>query len=151
MRELFRISTMYQRIEEMPIPVGSEFEVSTREAHMVQAVGENNNMSVTQLADHFGITKSGASQMVKKLTNKGFVLKRQAAHSNKEFELSLTPLGWEVFKAHERLHGQDFNTLIDGLASFSISQVATLSVLMESIGTTLEKIIYQRDKANKKR
>lgn len=42
---------------------------------MVQAVGENRNMSVTQLAKHFGITKSGASQMVKKLTNKGFVLK----------------------------------------------------------------------------
>jgi len=89
--------------------------------------------------------------MVKKLTNKGFVLKRQAAHSNKEFELSLTPLGWEVFEAHERLHGKDLDTLIDGLASFSISQVATLSVLMESIGTTLEKIISQRDEANKKR
>jgi DNA-binding MarR family transcriptional regulator len=118
---------------------------------MVQAVGENRNMSVTQLADHFGITKSGASQMVKRLTKKGFLLKRQAAHSNKEFELSLTLLGRQVFEAHERLHGKDFNTLIDGLASFSISQVATLSVLMESIGTTLENVISQRDKANKKR
>lgn len=145
-RELLRISTMYQRIEEMPIPIGRDVEVSTREAHIVQAVGENQNMSVTQLGDHFGITKSGASQMVKKLTNKGFVLKRQAAHSNKEFELSLTPLGWQVFEAHERLHGKDLNILIDALASFSISQIATLSVLMESIGKILEKLIAQRDK-----
>ena len=57
LHELFRISTMYQRIEGMPIPVDRETEVSTREAHMVQAVGENRNMSVTQLADYFGITK----------------------------------------------------------------------------------------------
>lgn len=149
--ELLRISTMYQRIEEMPIPVGNEVEVSTREAHMIQAVGENRNMSVTQLAEHFGITKSGASQMVKKLTNKGFVLKRQAANSNKEFELSLTPLGWKAFEAHERLHGKDLNVLIDGLASFPISQVATLSVLMESIGTILEKLISRREKESKKR
>lgn len=149
-RELLRISTMYQRIEEMPIPVDSETEVSTREAHTIQAIGENQKMSVTQVADHFGITKSGASQMVKKLTQKGFLLKRQAAHSNKEFELSLTPLGWKAFQAHERLHGKDFNQLIDGLASFSISQIATLSVLMESLGTIMEKRIAKRDEEGNK-
>ena len=144
LRELFRISSMYQRIEQMPIPLGSDDEVSTREAHMIQALGENRKMSVTRLADHFGITKSGASQMVKRLTGKGFLLKQQAAHSNKEIELSLTPRGWQVFEVHEKLHGRDFNTLINGLTSFPIFQITTLSVLMESIGTILENRISQR-------
>ncbi len=147
-RELLRIAAMYQRIEQMPIPVGNGDQVSTREAHMIQAVGEGRDLSVTQLADHFGITKSGASQMVKKLENKGYLLKRQSPHSNKEFELSLTDLGQKVFQVHEQLHGKDFNTLIDGLESFSISQIATLSVLMESIGTTMEKRLSSRDKKN---
>ena len=148
-RELLRISSLYQRIEEMPIPVDDQTEVSTREAHTIQAIGENRKMSVTQVADHFGITKSGASQMVKKLTQKGFLLKRQAAHSNKEFELSLTPLGWQAFEAHERLHGKDFNKLIDGLTPFSISQIATLSVLLESLGTIMENRISKRSEEDK--
>ena len=147
--ELLRISTLYQRIEEMPIPVDSRTEVSTREAHTIQAIGQNRKMSVTQVADHSGITKSGASQMVKKLTQKGFLLKRQAAHSNKEFELSLTPLGLQAFEAHERHHGKDYNKLIKGLEPFSISQIATLSVLLESLGTIMENRISKWDKTDK--
>ncbi len=38
--------------------------------------------------------------------------------------------------------------LIDGLESFSISQIATLSVLMESIGTIMEKRLSTRDQEN---
>ena len=146
--ELLRISTLYQRIEEMPIPVNSQTEVSTREAHTIQVIGENRKMSVTRVADCFGITKSGASQMVKKLTQKGFLLKRQAAHSNKEFELSLTPLGWQAFQAHERHHGKDYKKLIKGLEPFSILQIATLSVVLESLGAIMENRICQRDKTD---
>lgn len=143
-RDLLRISAMYGQIEAMPIRIDSKTEVSTREAHTIQAVGENQDMNVTQLAEHFGITKSGASQMVKKLVNKDFILKRQSAHSNKEFELSLTPMGWQVFKAHERIHGEDLNKLINGLTSFSISQIATLSVLLESFREIMESRISKR-------
>lgn len=148
MSELLRISTLYQRIEEMPIPVDSQTEISTREAHTIQVIGENRKMSVTQVADFFGITKSGASQMVKKLTQKGFLLKRQAAHSNKEFELSLTPLGWQAFEAHERHHGKDYKKLIKGLEPFSILQITTLSVLLKSLGTIMENRIFKREKTD---
>ena len=145
-RELLRISKMYQQIEDMPVSVDGETDVSTREAHTIQAIGESQKISITQVAGQLGITKSAASQMVRKLAAKGFLLKRQAPHSNKEFELLLTPLGWKVFEAHERLHGKDFNTLVNGLTAFSISQIATLSVLMESIRTILEDRINTLDK-----
>lgn len=144
-RDLLRISAMYGQIEAMPIQVDSNTQVSTREAHAVQAVGENQEMSVTQLAQHFGITKSGASQMVKKLVNKGFIAKRQSARSNKEFELSLTSMGWQVFEVHERAHGEDFDKMINGLTPFSISQIATLSVLLESFKEIMEDRISNRD------
>ncbi len=147
--ELLRIASLYQRIEEMPIPVDNQIEVSTREAHTIQAIAENHKMSVTKVAGHFGITKSAASQMVKRLTLKGFLLKRQAAHSNKEFELSLSPLGYRVFKAHEGHHGEDYCKLIQGLEPFSISQIATLSVLLESLGTIMESRISKREEEDK--
>jgi DNA-binding MarR family transcriptional regulator len=137
-RELMRIARLFGRVEEMPVPVTGDLSVSTREAHTVEAVGEQEYLSVTQLAAHFGITKSAASQMVSKLVKRGFVAKKQAAHSNKEYELFLTPLGREVCDAHERFHGEDMNALVSRLSVFSLSQIATLSVLLEALGSAMD-------------
>ncbi len=145
-RELFRIARMYSRIEAMPLPIGDGSEVSTREAHTIQAVGGHDKTSVTQLASHFGITKSAASQMVAKLVKRGLLSKKQAVHSNKEFELSLTPLGQMAFDAHERLHGKDMAELIGSLSGFSLSQIATLSVLLEAVGSLMNLRLSQRSK-----
>ncbi len=145
-QELLRIAKMYSRIEELPIPVDENLEVTTREAHTIQAVGESEQMSVTHVASHFGITKSAASQMVAKLSKRGFLLKKQAVHSNKEFELFLTPLGWQAFRAHEQSHGRDMADLVDRLSAFSLSQIATLSVLLEALGSVMEQRLLRQSK-----
>lgn len=145
-RDLLRIAKMYSRIEEMPIPIDEGLEVTTREAHTIQAVGENEPMSVTQLAYFLGITKSAASQMVSKLTMRGFLLKKQSVHSNKEFELTLTPLGWRAFRAHEKFHGRDMADLVDRLSAFSLSQIATLSVLLQALGSVMDQRLSHRSK-----
>ena len=71
-RSFLRTAKMYARIEEMPIPIHEGLVVTTREAHTIQAVGDQGAMSVTEVATHFGITKSAASQMVSRLVNRGF-------------------------------------------------------------------------------
>ena len=138
-RELLRIARLYSRIEELPIPVDGSMEITTREAHTIQAVGEFERRNVTQVAAHFGITKSAASQMVAKLTKMGFLLKEQAAHSNKEYNLSLTPLGWKACRAHARFHGRDITNLVQRLSGFSLSQIATLSVMLETLGSVMDQ------------
>ncbi len=147
-RELLRISRFYTRIEEMPIPVEPGLEISTREAHTIQAVGNHTRMSVTQVADHLGITKSGASQMITKLVKRDFLIKRQAPHSNKEFELTLSDLGRKAFGAHEHLHGGDMEELISRMEGFSISQIATMAVLLESLGDVMARRLNRRSKKN---
>ena len=137
--KLIRTAHLYERIEAMPIAIDEETVVSTREAHTIQAIGEKTCVNVTQVASHFGITKSAASQLVAKLEKKGFLYKRPAAHSNKEFELSLSELGWRAFEAHEHFHGKDFVELVSSLSGFPISQIATLSVLMETLNGVMEK------------
>jgi len=140
---LLRVAKMYARIEEMPIPLGNGMEVTTREVHTIQAIGDNESMTVTGLATYFGITKSAASQMVSKLVKKGFLLKNQSVQSAKEYELSLTPLGWVAFRAHEQFHGRDMTVLIERLSGFSLSQIATLSVMLEAIGSLMNQRLDQ--------
>lgn len=138
-QQLVRIARKYARIEELPISVDGGGEVTTREAHIIQAIGEDKKLNVTNLANRVGITKSAASQMATKLTLKGFIEKMQAPHSNKEYLLSLTHSGWQVFHAHEQFHGKDMAELVNRLNAFSLSQIATISVLLDAIGAVIDE------------
>jgi DNA-binding MarR family transcriptional regulator len=145
-QQLLRVARKYSRIEELPIRIGRDLEVTTREAHIMQAVGEHAEMSVTGLAGYFGITKSAASQMVGKLAKKGFLEKGLSPHSNKELQVSLTQLGWQAFRAHELFHGKDMADLVERLSAFSLSQIATISVLLEAIGSVMDERLFQLGK-----
>ena len=145
-RELLRIAKRYSRIENLPIPVDEGVEVTTAEAHTIQAIGQGKETRVLDVANCFGITKSAASQMVAKLIRKGFLDKRQSPHNNKEFFLSLTELGWKAFRAHERFHGKDMAELVNRLSGFSLSQIATISVLLEAIGSVMDERLSERER-----
>ncbi len=85
-------------------------------------------------------------RMVSKLVDKGFFVKKQSIRSNREFELSLTLLGRKTFHAHERLHGGDMERLVESLSAFSLSQIATLSVLLESLAAVMVERLSDRPK-----
>lgn len=144
-RQFVRVARKYADAENLPIPVEGHGEISTREAHIIEAVGDTPEINVTALAKRFGVSKSAASQMVSRLVQKGFVDKSPAPHSNKEFILTLTELGWRGFAAHERFHGQDLARLKSRLGAFSLSQVATLSVLLEAIDDVIDKRLKGSD------
>lgn len=144
-RQFVRVARKYADAENLPIPVEGHGEISTREAHIIEAVGDTPEINVTALAKRFGVTKSAASQMISRLVQKGFVDKSPAPHSNKEFILTLTELGWRGFAAHERFHGQDLARLKSRLGAFSLSQVATLSVLLEAIDDVIDKRLKGSD------
>jgi len=139
LHQLQRVAGMYARAEKLSIKVEEAREVTTREAHMIEAVGQRGRMNVTEAANVFGISKSAASQMISKLCEKGYLNKKLASHSNKEFEVTLTPLGNKAFLAHEQLHGKDREALLHRLQAFSIDQITTITVLLEAIGDVLDQ------------
>ncbi len=144
-QQLLRVAKKYARTEALPIPVDAGLEISTAEAHTIQAVGEGDQVRVIDLAKKFGISKSAASQMVSKLINKGFMEKKQSTENSKEYPLSLTELGWRGFRAHEKFHGKDMEYLIKSLDSFSLSQISTISVLLEALGSVMDERLLKKE------
>ncbi|WP_449245049.1 MarR family winged helix-turn-helix transcriptional regulator [Desulfobacca acetoxidans] len=138
-QKLMRILNRQAQIEEIRIRFDEGVKLTPKEIHTIQAIGEPKQINLTDLAVHFGVTKSAASQIVAKLAEKGFVRKRHAAHSNKELDLSLTELGWRAFHAHERFHGKHMADLVNRLSAFSLAQIATTSVLLDVIESVLEE------------
>ena len=144
-QQLLRVAKKYSRTEALPIPVDAGLEISTAEAHTIQAVGEGDQVRVIDLAKKFGISKSAASQMVTKLIKKGFLEKKQSPENSKEYPLSLTDLGRKGFRAHENFHGKDMAYLIKSLDPFSLSQISTISVLLEAIGSVMDERLLKKE------
>ncbi|WP_235606818.1 MarR family winged helix-turn-helix transcriptional regulator [Syntrophotalea acetylenivorans] len=129
--ELQKVARKLARIEGLPVVVGEGVEISTREAHTIQAIGEQGPLCVKDLATCFGVSKSAASQMVSKLARKGFIVKQPSAHSNKEIELSLTAMGWQACRAHEQSHGRDMARIVEAMEKLSPGEMKTLKKLLE--------------------
>ena len=142
--QLWRILNKHSRVEEHPFRFEQEIVLTPKEIHTVQAIGEREPINLTEVATHFGVTKSAASQMVAKLTEKGFVQKEFAAHSNKEYGLSLTKLGWKAFDAHSRVHGKHWESLLKRLSRFSNAQIEITSGVLTAIEKTVDEHLEKK-------
>lgn len=136
---LMRIMAKHAKIEEIPVRFEKDVKLTPKEIHTIQTIGERKDVNVTDLAAYSGVTKSAASQMAAKLVAQGFLKKARADHSNKEWRLSLTPLGHRAFRAHARIHQKHLSDLAKRLDSFSLSQIATVSVVLEVIEDIVEE------------
>jgi DNA-binding MarR family transcriptional regulator len=145
---LMRIMAKHARIEEISVRLEEGVDLTPKEMHTIQAIGERENVNVTDLASCCGVTKSASSQMAAKLARNGFLEKSRAGHSNKEWQLSLTELGWRAFHAHERIHERHFADLAKRLDSFSLSQIATVSVVLEVMEGVVEERLSQLSERN---
>lgn len=141
---LMQVAKKYAEVDSFAIEVTKERNISTREAHAIESIGENICANVTELANYFGFTKSAASQLVSKLTKQGFVVKKQAGHSNKELELSLTPLGWQAFEAHARMHGQDQQHILETMDEIEIGDLVRLNELLQHLNSIMDKRLAGR-------
>jgi DNA-binding MarR family transcriptional regulator len=144
LRRLMRIINKQRRIEDVPVRLDKDIEVTPTESHTIQVIGERKLINVTDLSVHFGVTKSAASQIVTKLANKGFVEKNVSDYSSKELQLTLTELGRRAFEAHERCYGQHLADMAGRLSSFSLSQIAVAAVMLDMIEDVMDERLKKR-------
>ncbi|KAB1443293.1 MarR family winged helix-turn-helix transcriptional regulator [Pseudodesulfovibrio senegalensis] len=130
---LLRIINKHDRIEELPIRIADDVELTAREIHTLQAIGQNEGGNMKTLAITLGVTKSAVSQMVGKLEKKGYARREKAPDNNKEIQAFLTESGWHAFKVHDKFHERHMRTLFRRLEDFSDPQIATVSAILAVI------------------
>jgi len=138
-RQLARFARKFTFMETLPVRIEQGREITTHEAHIIQAIGENEEINITHLSKLFGVTKSATSQMISRLSKNGYVKKQKSPHSNKEYSLSLTQPGWQAYCAHQQFHRREMDELIHRLSSFSSTQIATISVILATINDVIDE------------
>lgn len=109
--------------------------LSPSEIHLLQAIGMNPGLKVTDMANYVGVTKGAISQMVKKLVARGLVVKYAGAGNEKEVLLKLSASGEIARKGHDRHH----KMLVDEVAG-------SLGDLTEEQFVFLEKFLIAVEK-----
>lgn len=103
-----------QELERKTHTYGTDEPLFIAEIHMIKAIREHPEAHLTALADRLGVTKGAVSQLVKKLEEKGMIVKDRDPANRARVLLSLTAKGEKAYVLHERAH-RDFDDLVEEL------------------------------------
>ena len=133
-----RVLHKYMQLEEMPFTYGDGIRLTQREIHAIDAIGENPDVNITQLAEMQGVTKAAMSQMIYRLLEKGYVEKVAAPESDRELRMLLTSSGQTAYKAHKEYHAKRSGDFMDILGSMDAAEFAALQHVLASFEAMID-------------
>jgi DNA-binding MarR family transcriptional regulator len=85
------------------------------EIHTISSVGDLGMPTITQIANHLGVSKAAASQSIGNLCNSGYIRKMKDEKKKREVFLVLTEKGQRAYAAHKDLWKDQCMTYIADL------------------------------------
>lgn len=71
--------------------------------HVLDGIGKLGQPNGSALSARFGIPKGTVSKVTKRLASHGLIVMETIPPNKKELYFTITPLGWQIYKLHERL------------------------------------------------
>lgn len=102
--KLQSILQLARELEKAPRKFGTDELLTHTEIHLIETIGDNTDLSVTDIAGLLEITKGAVSQNLKRLEKKGFTDKRPAPENRSRAIVGLTAKGQTAFWAHKHWH-----------------------------------------------
>lgn len=98
---------------------GTEWMFSRAEIHLIEVIGDNKGISVTEAAKILGVTKGAVSQAVNKLIKRGMVRKEKVCATENTVALFLTDDGVKPYLGHIKFHEDFINNFKKGLEKYT--------------------------------
>lgn len=138
---LFKLSMKLSAVLKQPKKYGTDSILYPSEIHTLEMIGKYPGITVTELAERQGISKSALPKIIRKLVQKDLIYRYQAANNKKNILLELTDKGRSAFQQHSEFH-QTFDIRImkkiDSLTQeeylFLIDMLAELEQYADQMG-----------------
>ncbi len=147
MSKFDRVVMAMESMHSPSLSFGTGVTMYRKEIHTIQAIGKNPEINITNLAELMGVTKSAASQVIKKLERKGLVRKTYVPGNAKEVILELTELGRVGYLNHEKFHME----ALDIARGYFGDQLKNKLEAMEAVMTDFNAIVDEYEKRFNKR
>jgi DNA-binding MarR family transcriptional regulator len=128
-----------------PHTFGTGVRLHRTEIHTIQAIGENEGINLTKLADLMKVTKGAISQTISKLNEKKMVKKTYKDDNAKEIELYLTKKGKVGFINHSSMHMRMYDIVMKYYGPDFGKKLKEFSSVMEDLNSILE--LLDKEKA----
>ncbi len=109
--EKLKIHGKFQSIMELALKLtktpkrfGTDHDLSHSEIHLIEMIGDNEDLSVTDIAGLIGVTKGAVSQSLKRLERKGLTGKQPDPENRSRSLVFLTAKGNMAYWAHKHWH-----------------------------------------------
>lgn len=139
--EITRLSNKMRLLNREAMDWGTGEPLYTPEIHTIDAIGNGDGRTVTELAHWFFVTKGAVSQVVGRLARLGYITKHRNPRNGKEVLLSLTPKGQQVRASHEELHRQMDAALLDELQDVSSEQFDQFLNLLARVSGHMDRYL----------
>lgn len=103
------------------------------ESQLIQYIGKHPGTTVTDIAAELKKTPSAASQMIRKLRSKGWVVQQRNEKNNRIYHLNLTDAGWEIFEEHEKFEQFCYERTYDKLEKCSLEELKAFCKVMNLV------------------
>ncbi len=101
---LMKIVDKAQAIHKNAMHFSTDSRLTLSKIHMIVSIAESHEPHVLGLAKELGITKGAVSQIVKKLENKGMIIKIPDPDNRSRYFLELTTKGRQAYNQHNEFH-----------------------------------------------
>lgn len=128
-----RIINKYNTLNKNAYDYGTGDLLHPSEIHMLTIIGRTDEQNITEISTILAVSKSAVSQIVLKLSKKGFVEKYQMANNEKSVLLKLTQKGYIAVQGYEFFKKDIFKELLIELEQLEPAQVEFLYSVMGKI------------------
>lgn len=141
----FATYSKIEMMEKQPRDFGTGDLLTNSEVTTISAIGSHEAINVTSLARHFGISKSAASQMVRRLVEDGLVEKYHDAKNDKEILLRLTHRGKIAYLGHEHYHAKLDEQMLKNIGPMNDEDIRKLERFNAAIEAAIDAFIQMKD------
>ncbi len=106
-----RLVNKYNALGKHPMTYGTQHQFHHSERHMLDIVGDDPGLNLTEFAKAVGVTKGAISQVVPKLVKKGALIRFKSDDNDKEIRLRLTQQGKQIYAHHQSVNEESVNHL----------------------------------------
>ncbi|MGD9679037.1 MAG: MarR family transcriptional regulator [Vulcanibacillus sp.] len=140
MESIFELSRAYHDYQCKPRKYGTNDDLFMVEVHLLNLIGENSKINVTEISKKTNRTKGAVSQIIDKLVNKGIVYKNKNPLNNREVKLELSEEGQKIFNYHKLLDKEKNESILLGLTNFTDNDFSKYIIITNKIIKNMKNV-----------
>lgn len=137
--QFIRILNKSAERQKTPRDYGTGEIIHQAEIHTIEAIGNNPEIHISELAKILGVTRGAIQQMSERLVNKGFILRYKEPYDNKKVFLKLTEKGQIAYEGHEKSHQTMYGDILAVMQDFTLEDISKFKAIFNAIEKNLDE------------